>query len=141
MHPNFNAIRQNMPPPRMPPHLQQPHFQSNVHNMQTNINQFNQRLVQEIQQNHPMLPFNRLNNMYNNNMANQHHMNMMHQNMHNMHNGKQPMQQQQMQQQHNQQQQQQQQQNHHQQMRANGNMVSLCVNLLLLRRNGQTINN
>ncbi|XP_034485734.1 protein PAT1 homolog 1 [Drosophila innubila] len=58
MHPSFNAMRvgmhpaafmQPVPPPRLPPH--------NLLNQQPNsmYNMFNMRLVQEIQQNHPLL--------------------------------------------------------------------------------------
>ncbi|KAH8406459.1 hypothetical protein KR215_001157 [Drosophila sulfurigaster] len=58
MHPSFNAMRvgmhpaafmQPVPPPRLPPH--------NLLNPQPNsmYNMFNMRLVQEIQQNHPLL--------------------------------------------------------------------------------------
>ncbi|XP_064554435.1 protein PAT1 homolog 1 [Drosophila montana] len=59
MHPSFNAMRavgmhpaafmQPIPPPRLPPH--------NLLNQQPNsmYNMFNMRLVQEIQQNHPLL--------------------------------------------------------------------------------------
>lgn len=105
MHPNFNAMRPNMPPPRMPPQMMSPLFPPNMQNLQNNVNQFNQRLVQEIQQNHPMLPFNRMNNNFNNGMINmqQHHMNA---NMHHMNGGK-----------HMQQ----------QNFRANGNLVSLHI--------------
>lgn len=67
MHPNFNAMRSNTPrigqQATVPPHMQLPPFnQSNPPNMQQSVNQFNKRLVHEIQQNHPMLPFNRMNN-------------------------------------------------------------------------------
>lgn len=84
MHPNFNPMRsgtpQNMPPnmsPNMPPPnmqqqqqhrgIQLPQFPGTPPlNMQQTVNQFNKRLVQEIQQNHPMLPFNRMNNNHHN---------------------------------------------------------------------------
>lgn len=70
MHPNFNPMRSNTPRigqqptmPPVPPHMQLPPFNpSNPQNMQQTVNQFNKRLVHEIQQNHPMLPFNRMNN-------------------------------------------------------------------------------
>lgn len=70
---------------------QLPQFPGNPQqNMQQTVNQFNKRLVQEIQNNHPMLPFNRMQN--NNSMGGGHPINH-HLNQH--------------------QQQQQQQQNHH----------------------------
>lgn len=90
MHPmNFGPMRHGVPPPQQPPHPHQqmqqrmppppPHFganqyqqqqqQHNVQNLQNSVNQFNKRLVQEIQQNHPLLQqFNRLNNNGNTNM-------------------------------------------------------------------------
>jgi DNA topoisomerase 2-associated protein PAT1 len=61
MHPGFAnmpAHMAQMQHPRIPfPMQPQANF---IPNIQTN--QFNKRLVQEIQQNHPMLPFNRQNN-------------------------------------------------------------------------------
>lgn len=84
MHPHFNAMRGNggvALPHRLPPPLTSPHYQSNMQqNAPVSVNQFNQRLVQEIQQNHPMLPFNRLNNNFNhhpqlNQIQMQHHNN------------------------------------------------------------------
>lgn len=66
MHPNFNAMRPMGPPmisPRLPmqPNMMQGMPATNA------VNQFNQRLVQEIQQNHPMLGNNRgMNHGYNN---------------------------------------------------------------------------
>lgn len=68
MHPHFNAMRGNggvSLPHRLPPPIASPHYQPNMQNVPVSVNQFNQRLVQEIQQNHPMLPFNRLNNNFN----------------------------------------------------------------------------
>lgn len=68
---------------QLPPHMQQlPQFQVNPQSMQQSVNQFNKRLVHEIQQNHPMLPFNRMNNnhLLNNNMGQ--HPQTLHQNMH-----------------------------------------------------------
>lgn len=90
MHPNFGPpIRHGGPPPPLPMHFQQqmsqqqhqqrmmqgggqmppPNFppnnfqNQNVQNLQNSVNQFNKRLVQEIQQNHPLLQqINRLNN-------------------------------------------------------------------------------
>lgn len=66
MHPHFNAMRGNggvAMPHRLPTPMTPPHYPPNMQNApQLTVNQFNQRLVQEIQQNHPMLPFNRLNN-------------------------------------------------------------------------------
>uniref|UniRef100_A0A6B2E8L0 Uncharacterized protein n=1 Tax=Phlebotomus kandelakii TaxID=1109342 RepID=A0A6B2E8L0_9DIPT len=71
MHSNFGGVR---PPPmqgqpgRMNPLLNGPPFPTPpppAPPMQSNpvsVNQYNKRLVQEIQQNHPMLYFNRLNN-------------------------------------------------------------------------------
>lgn len=47
------------------------------HNMQQTVNQFNKRLVQEIQQNHPML---RMNNNPHNNQMGPHHQNQLQQN-------------------------------------------------------------
>lgn len=48
--------------PSLPNHFPPNHFQ-NIPNLQNSVNQFNKRLVQEIQQNHPLLQqFNRLNN-------------------------------------------------------------------------------
>jgi DNA topoisomerase 2-associated protein PAT1 len=85
MPPNFGPMRGPMaqPPPMqrgMPipqPQQQQqqsqnqplvsPHFQPNSNNAQNSVNQFNQRLLQEIQQNHPLLSMNRSNNNNNNN--------------------------------------------------------------------------
>lgn len=52
------------PPPMHPmqrPPPMTPHFPQNVQNLQNSVSQFNQRLVEEIQQNHPMLSFNRIN--------------------------------------------------------------------------------
>lgn len=55
-----------MPPGHMPqgggprPMSATPHFPQNVQNLQNSVSQFNQRLVEEIQQNHPMLSFNRM---------------------------------------------------------------------------------
>ncbi|XP_055848839.1 protein PAT1 homolog 1 [Episyrphus balteatus] len=72
MHPNFNAMRPGAPPmvpPRMPPH---PSLMNPTVGSASAYNMFNQRLVQEIQQNHPMLsnvrhsftaPNNSMNNM------------------------------------------------------------------------------
>jgi DNA topoisomerase 2-associated protein PAT1 len=65
----------SQPPPMQHPAqqslLQQPlvspHFQQNSNNLQNSVNQFNQRLLQEIQQNHPLLSMNRSNNNNNNN--------------------------------------------------------------------------
>lgn len=67
-------------PHRLPPPMTSPHYQPNIQNVPVSVNQFNQRLVQEIQQNHPMLPFNRLNNNFNhhpqlNQLQMQHHNN------------------------------------------------------------------
>lgn len=53
MHPNFNAMRPIMhqiPPQRSVP---QPTMQNQ--NIPNNVNQYNQRLMQEIQQSHPIL--------------------------------------------------------------------------------------
>lgn len=88
MHPHFNAMRGGggsssaggVTMPRLPPPMTSPHYQPNMQNMPVSVNQFNQRLVQEIQQNHPMLPFNRLNNNFNqhpqmNQIQMQHHNN------------------------------------------------------------------
>lgn len=83
MHPHFNAMRGSSGVAmqhRMPPPMTSPHYQPNMQNMPVSVNQFNQRLVQEIQQNHPMLPFNRLNNNFNhhpqlNQIQMQHHNN------------------------------------------------------------------
>ncbi|XP_055373730.1 probable serine/threonine-protein kinase tsuA [Condylostylus longicornis] len=73
MHPNFSAMRPlgppvGMPPPRMPPHpalmnnlilpppgIMYPSPQALSMQFSSNTNQLNQRLMQEIQQNHPML--------------------------------------------------------------------------------------
>lgn len=66
MHPHFNAMRGNLPHRLPPPNATSPHYQQNVQSLPVSVNQFNQRLVHEIQQNHPMLPFNRLNNNFNN---------------------------------------------------------------------------
>lgn len=94
MHPAFNMMRPPMPPLGPPPQRipnigpppllqQQQNFQQNVQNSA----QFNKRLVQEIQQNHPLLSYNRNgmnnnynhhnnhNNIYPNNNGNQHHNN------------------------------------------------------------------
>lgn len=62
VHPNFNnPMRSNTPRggPQLP---MPPHMQMQQSMQQQSVNQFNKRLVQEIQQNHPMLPFNRMNN-------------------------------------------------------------------------------
>lgn len=78
MHPNFNAMRPGAPgpmvPPRMPPHpnLMNP---QNISGSASAYNMFNQRLVQEIQQNHPMLSNARHNNFSGPNM-NTNNMNM-----------------------------------------------------------------
>lgn len=67
------AAQQQQPQPLPPPHFAGNHFQQqNVQNMQNSVNQFNKRLVQEIQQNHPLLQqFNRMNNNgINNNVGN-----------------------------------------------------------------------
>ncbi|KAG4074126.1 hypothetical protein HA402_014331 [Bradysia odoriphaga] len=67
MHPHFNAMRGNSGismQHRMPPLMTSPHYQPNMRNTPVSVNQFNQRLVQEIQQNHPML-MDRLNNNFN----------------------------------------------------------------------------
>lgn len=87
MHPHFNAMQRggngggvSLQPHRLPPPIASPHYQQNMQNAPVSVNQFNQRLVQEIQQNHPMLPFNRLNNNFNhhpqlNQIQMQHHNN------------------------------------------------------------------
>ncbi|XP_037027998.1 transcription factor mef2A-like [Bradysia coprophila] len=69
-----------------------PHYQPNMRNTPVSVNQFNQCLVQEIQQNHPMLPFNRLNNNFNhhpqlNQIQMQHHNNSNNSNNNNNNNG------------------------------------------------------
>lgn len=88
MPPNFNAMRSSTPrigqQPALPPHMQLPPFnQNNPQIMQQTVNQFNKRLVHEIQQNHPMLPFNRMNNnhMLLGQPLHSHHPNNMHNNM------------------------------------------------------------
>lgn len=49
-----------------PQHMQMSQqFQSSQNSHQQSVNQFNKRLVHEIQQNHPMLPFSRINNLSN----------------------------------------------------------------------------
>lgn len=73
MH-KYPDILKGMQTPLMP-HMQMPP-QFPTQNVQQQHNQFNKRLVHEIQQNHPMLPFNRMNNnnmhMLNNNMSGLH---------------------------------------------------------------------
>lgn len=60
MNPQMQPGMQQPPPPpnqmqRMPPHMMGPNPNYPP------ANQYNKRLMQEIQQNHPMLPFNRMN--------------------------------------------------------------------------------
>uniref|UniRef100_A0A1B0C9X8 Uncharacterized protein n=1 Tax=Lutzomyia longipalpis TaxID=7200 RepID=A0A1B0C9X8_LUTLO len=70
MHSNFGGVRPPMPgqPGRINPLMNGPPFPTPpppTSQMQSNpvsVNQYNKRLVQEIQQNHPMLYFNRMNN-------------------------------------------------------------------------------
>ncbi|KAL1394999.1 hypothetical protein pipiens_002945 [Culex pipiens pipiens] len=67
MHPGFPAAAQlgMFPPHQRIPLPIQPNLVQNLQN-----NQFNKRLVQEIQQNHPLLALNRQNYQYNNNINN-----------------------------------------------------------------------
>uniref|UniRef100_A0A8D8IFW3 Protein PAT1 homolog 1 n=1 Tax=Culex pipiens TaxID=7175 RepID=A0A8D8IFW3_CULPI len=67
MHPGFPAAAQlgMFPPHQRIPLPIQPNLVQNLQN-----NQFNKRLVQEIQQNHPLLALNRQNYQYNNNNIN-----------------------------------------------------------------------
>lgn len=67
MHPGFPAAAQmGMFPHQRIPLPIQPNIVQNLEN-----NQFNKRLVQEIQQNHPLLALNRQNHQYNNQNGNQ----------------------------------------------------------------------
>lgn len=67
MHPGFPAAAQlGMFPHQRIPLPIQPNIVQNLQN-----NQFNKRLVQEIQQNHPLLALNRQNHQYNNQNGNQ----------------------------------------------------------------------
>lgn len=61
-------------------------FPGNPQNLMQNVNQFNNRLVQEIQNNHPMMPFNRMNNQFQNNGNNNNNMGGQQQNHHNYNN-------------------------------------------------------
>uniref|UniRef100_A0A1L8DD64 Protein pat1 log 1 n=2 Tax=Nyssomyia neivai TaxID=330878 RepID=A0A1L8DD64_9DIPT len=68
LHTNFGGVRPMPPPGRINPLLNGPPFptppppNSQMQSNPVSVNQYNKRLVQEIQQNHPMLYFNRMNN-------------------------------------------------------------------------------
>ncbi|XP_059611274.1 protein PAT1 homolog 1 [Phlebotomus argentipes] len=68
MHSNFGGVRPMQQPGRMNPLMNGPPFPTPpppappMQNNPVSVNQYNKRLVQEIQQNHPMLYFNRINN-------------------------------------------------------------------------------